>query len=178
MPPITVVFIASGLAVWLNALYFLGIGAKRAAADGPDPLVSVGWVSLAAGIVDLLSATYILAARPAPLGDAAVVLAGLVVFYGMFFIALGVTEVKGLDLRPIGNLAVAVAIVPLFWWKFFEGGWMFRSILVVWLVAFFAIAATTYGKFKASGLGVVLLVTAAYTFFAPVAILALGRTIP
>lgn len=176
MPPITVVFIASGLAVWLNALYFLGIGAKRADDKSPDPLVTVGWVSIAAGLVDLLSATYILAVRP--LGDASVVLAGLVVFYGMFFLALGIAEVRGLDLRPIGNLAIAVAIVPLFWWKFFEGGWMFRSILVVWLVAFLAIAATTHGKFQARPLGLTLLGTAAYTFFAPVAILAMGQAIP
>ncbi len=68
--------------------------------------------------------------------------------------------------------------MPLFWWKFFEGGWMFRSILVVWLVAFLAIAATTHGKFKAGRLGAVLLVTAAYTFFTPVALLAMGQAIP
>jgi hypothetical protein len=171
-----VVFIASGLAVWLNAFYFLGIGATRAGDDQPDPLVSVGWVAMAAGVVDLVSASYILAARP--MGDAAVVLAGLVVFYGMFFLALGVTEIRGLDLRVVGNLAIAVAIVPLFWWKFFEGGWMFRSILVVWLVAFLAIAATTYGKVQGKVLGLVLLVTAAYTFFTPVALLAMGRSIP
>jgi len=176
VPPITVVFIASGLAVWLNALYFLGIGANRAHADSPDPLVTVGWVTMAAGIVDLLSATYILGVRP--LGDASVVLAGLVVFYGIFFLALGISEVRGLDLRPIGNLAVAVAVVPLFWWQFFEGGWMFRSILLVWLVAFLAVAGTTHGKFKARLLGMVLLVTAAYTFFTPVAVLAMGRSIP
>lgn len=178
MPPITVVFIASGLAVWLNALFFLGVGASRSGPDRPDPLISVGWVSLAAGIVDLVSANYILAARPAPLGDAAVVLAGLVVFYGIFFVALGITEIKGLDLRPVGNLAFAVAIVPLFWWNFFEGGWMFRSILIVWLFAFLAIAGTTYGKLPGRGLGLVLLGTATYTFFAPVALLATGRVIP
>jgi hypothetical protein len=178
MPPITVVFIVSGLAVWLNALYFLGIGAARADASKPDPLVSVGWVTATAGILDLLSAVYIIAARPAPLGDGAVVLAGLVAFYGMFFLALGVTEIRGLDLRPIGNLALAVAIVPLFWWNFFEGGWMFRSILVVWLVAFLAVAGTVYGKLNGRALGNVLLVTAAYTFFAPVAILATGNAIP
>ncbi len=177
MPPITVVFVATGLAVWLNALFFLGVGAKPQG-DGPNPLVSVGWVSLTAGIVDLVSATYILAARPAPLGDASVVLAGLVVFYAMFFFALGITEVAGLDLRPIGNLAVAVAIVPLFWWKFFEGGWMFRSNLVIWLVVFLIIAGTTYGKIQGRVLGWALVVTAGYTFFTPVVLLALGRSIP
>ena len=178
MPPITVVFIATGLAVWMNALYFLGIGAGRSDDKSPDPLVSVGWVSAAAGIIDLIMASYIIVVRPAPLGDASVVLAGLVAFYGMFFLALGITEIRGLDLRPIGNLAIAVAIVPLFWWKFFEGGWMFRSILLVWLVAFLAVAGTTYGKINGKALGNVLLLTAGYTFFAPVAILATGNAIP
>ena len=178
MPPITVVFIATGLAVWMNALYFLGVGAGRTDDSRPDPLVGVGWVSAAAGVIDLLMASYILAARPAPLGDASVLLAGLIAFYGMFFLALGISEIRGYDLRPIGNLAIAVAIVPLFWWKFFEGGWMFRSILLVWLIAFLAVAGTTYGKVKARALGSVLLLTAAYTFFAPVAILATGNVIP
>lgn len=177
MPPITVVFIASGLAVWLNALYFLGAGSKPQS-GGPNPLVSVGWVSLAAGIVDLFSAMYIIAVRPAPLGDASVVLAGLVVFYGFFFLTLGITEILGLDLRQVGNLAIAVALVPLFWWPFFDGGWMFHSILIVWVVAFLAIAGTTYGKIPARLLGVILLITAGYTFFAPVALLAMGRPIP
>jgi hypothetical protein len=177
MPPITVAFVASGLAVWLNALFFLGLGSKPSE-GGPEPLKSVGWVSLAAGIVDLSQAAYIIAARPAPLGDASVVLAGLVVFYGVFFLTLGITEIAGLDLRPVGNLAIAVAVVPLFWWKFFDGGWMFHSILVVWFVAFLAIAATTYGKVQPKVLGAVLLITAGYTFFAPVILLALGKSIP
>lgn len=29
MPPISVVFAITGLAAWVNALYFLGIGSKR-----------------------------------------------------------------------------------------------------------------------------------------------------
>ena len=103
---------------------------------------------------------YIIAARPAPLGDASVVLAGLVVFYGLFFLTLGITEIVGLDLRQVGNLAIAVALVPLFWWPFFDGGWMFHSILIVWVVAFLAIAGTTYGKIPARLLGVILLITA------------------
>lgn len=178
MPPITVVFISTGLAVWVNALYFLGLGASRSDDSRPDPLIGVGWVSTAAGAIDLLMASYILAARPTPLGDASVVLAGLVAFYGMFFLALGISEIRGHDLRPVGNLAVAVAIVPLFWWKFFEDGWMFRSILIVWLVAFLAVAGTTYGKVKGRALGGILLATSGYTFFAPVAILATGNAIP
>jgi hypothetical protein len=177
MPPITIVFVASGLAVWLNALYFLGIGAKRAD-DGPDPITTVGGVTLVAGLVDLIEAGYIMAARPAPLGTASVVLAGVVVFYGMFFTILGWAEYRGLDLRPVANLAIAVAFVPLFWWKFFEGGWMFRSILLLWVVTFLGVAATVYGRMAAKVLGVVLLATSIYAFFVPPVLLALGHKIP
>ncbi|HZQ27664.1 MAG TPA: hypothetical protein VFA94_08195 [Acidimicrobiales bacterium] len=177
MPPITVVFIATGLAVWLNALYFLGIGAKQEP-GGTNPLTTIGWVSLTAGLLDLVQAAYIIGVRPAPLKDNAVPLAGLIVFYGLFFVALGAAEVAGLDLRPVANLSFAVAIVPLFWWKFFAGGWMFRSILIVWVVAFLAITATVYGKFNAKALGVLLAGTAIYTFWTPVVILALGKNIP
>jgi hypothetical protein len=96
----------------------------------------------------------------------------------MFFILLGITEILGLDLRVVGNLAIPTAIAPLFWWDFFSGSWMFQSILIVWLVAFGAVAATTYGKLPARILGVILLGTAVYTFWTPAIILALGNSIP
>jgi hypothetical protein len=174
VPPITVIFVVSGLAVWLNGLAFLGIGAKGAD-DGPDPLQTVGWVTLLAGIVDSVQAAVIIATTPAAVG---IPLGGIVTFYATFFFALGVTLIRGLDLRPIGNLAIAVAIVPLFWWKFFDGSWMLQSILVVWLVAFLSVAATTYGKLPGKVLGAILTVTSLYTFLTPAALLALGKSIP
>ncbi|MCW2632839.1 MAG: hypothetical protein JWR88_1801 [Pseudonocardia sp.] len=178
MPPITVVFVITGLAVFTIALAFLGVGAKPAEGS-PNPLLTVGWISLAAGLVDLLQAMYIIAARPTPPGDpASIPLAGLVTFYGVFFLAVGVSLIGGLDLRPVANLAVPVAIVPLFWWPFFEGGWMFRSILIVWVVAFLAVAATVYGRLNGKVLGAILLITSLYTFLTPAAILALGKSIP
>lgn len=171
-PPITAVFVITGLAAWVNGLYFLGIGSDKKE-GAADPLTSVGWVSLVAGIVDLASAWYILT-----LGDGAIVLAGLIVFYGLFFTILGITEIAGLDLRQVGNLSFATAIVPLLWWDFFAGGWMFRSILIVWAVAFLAITATVYGKLQAQILGAILVGVAVYTFWVPVIILALGNEIP
>jgi len=174
MPPITLVFISTGLAAWVNGLYFLGMASDKQE-GAKDPLVSVGWVSLTAGIVDLVSAWYVLSLA----SDATTLLAGLITFYGLFFVALGITEILGLDLRQIGNLAFAVAIVPLAWWDFFSGGWMFRSILVVWAVAFLAITATVYGKFSAKLLGAILAFgVAIYTFFVPIIILVTGNDIP
>jgi hypothetical protein len=174
VPPITVIFVVSGLAVWVNAFAFLGIGAK-AEEGAANPMKTVGWVTLLAGIVDGVQAAFIIATVPAKTG---IPLAGIVTFYATFFTLLGISLIGGLDLRPVGNLAVAVAIVPLFWWNFFSGGWMLRSILVVWFVAFLAVAATTYGKLPPKILGGILLVTSVYTFLAPAALIALGISIP
>jgi hypothetical protein len=177
MPPIVLIFTVTGAALWVISNYFLGWGAKPAD-GGPDPLRTVGFVALTAGLVDLVEAVYLVAARPAPLGDQAVVLGGLIGFYGLFFTVVGVAAILELDLRPVGNLAVVVAIVPLFWWPFFAGGWLFRSILVVWFIAFLAVTATVYGRIPPRILGAVLLVTAVYTFFVPPVLLALGHSIP
>jgi hypothetical protein len=174
--PITIVFFLTGIAVWANGLFFLGAGADSR--DGSNPLKAVGFITLIAGIADFIQAFYLMQARPQPLGDAAVLLAGLVIFYAAFFTFLGVTEILGLDLRPLGNVSAAVALVPLLYWHFFTGSWMFQSILVVWLVAFLAVTATTYGKFQPKALGLILVATAIYTFWVPAWILATGHTIP
>ncbi len=175
MPPITIVFFLTGIAVWANALYFLGVGATRKE-GASDPLTTVGWITLVVGLADFVQAFDIMSNQLA--GDASILLAGLVSIYAGFFTFLGVTEIRGLDLRPLGNVSVAVALVPLFYWSFFAGGWMFRSILVVWAVVFLAIAATTYGRLGGKVLGALLVLTATYTFWVPAIILALGRTIP
>lgn len=176
MPPITIIFVITGLAVWLIAFYFLDIGAKPAP-GGADPAVTVGVAATVAGLVDLVEAIYIMTAGGLA-SDGTIVLAGLVTFYGLFFTVVGWSLARGLDLRPVANLAIAVAIVPLFWWKFFEGGWMFRSILVLWVITFLAVAATVYGKMQPKLLGGILLITSLYAFLLPPVILALGHAIP
>lgn len=175
MPPITIVFIATGLVVWLNALYFLGVGADQKE-GGSNPLVGIGHASFLVGVLNLVQAVYIMWARP--LDDASVVLAGLIVFYGLFFVVLGKAEVNGWDLRVVGNLGVPTAILPLFWWNALPGEWMLRTILIVWLIAFLSVTATTYGKLQAKPLGGILAVTAIYTFWVPAIVLATGNTIP
>ena len=98
------VFVITGLAVFVQAMFFLGIGAN--AADGKkSPIVSTGWIALVAGIVDLLVGLYITAVRPIE-ADPSLLLAGLNAFYGLFFVALGLTEILDLDLRVVGNHAI------------------------------------------------------------------------
>ena len=177
MPPITIVFFVSGMAVWANAMYFLGVGADRKE-GGADPLKSVGWVTLTAGLVDFVQAFAIMSNQLAGEAEASILLAGLVSIYALFFTFLGITEVLGLDLRPLGNVCIAIALVPMFYFDFFTGSWMFQSILLIWVVTFATIAGVTYGKVQPKVLAFVLFVTALYTFWTPAVILALGNEIP
>lgn len=170
MPPIAVVFFLTGIAVWANALYFLGLGSEPGE-GGSDPVRAVGWITLVAGLSNFLQILAIGTGESHLLG-------GLVVFYAAFFTLLGIVEIAGLDLRVVGNVAVAVAIIPLFYWEFLSGSWMLQSILVVWAIVFLAITATTYGRLSGKILGVLLLGTAAYTFWLPAVLLALGEPIP
>lgn len=176
MPPITMVFVLTGLAVFVQAMFFLGVGAG--AAEGKkSPLVGAGWIALTAGIVDLIVGLYITVARPIE-PDPSLLLAGLIAFYGLFFIALGVTEILDLDLRVVGNLAIPTALLPLAWLKFFAGSTTFTIILIWWVIAFLSITVTTYGKMQPKVLGIILMITAIFTFFLVPVLLVLGVTVP
>ena len=176
MPPITMVFILTGLAVFTQAMFFLGIGAS--AEEGKkSPIIPVGYISVLAGIVNLVVGVYITVVRPIE-ADPSLLLAGLIGFYGLFFIALGLAEILGLDLRVIGNLAIPTAILPLFWINFFSGSTTFTLILIWWTIAFLSITLTTYGKLQARALGVILMLTAIFTFFLVPVFLVMGWNLP
>ena len=179
MPPITMAFVVTGLAVFLQAMYFLGVGAS--ASEGKkNPILGVGYVTVVAGVIDLIVGLYITVGRPldsATDATASLLLAGLLSFYGMFFVALGLTEILGLDLRVIGNLALPVAILPLAWIHFFSGSTTFTLILIWWAVTFLAITATTYGKMQGKVLGIILMITSLLTFFLVPVAWALGITL-
>ena len=170
------VFIITGLAVFTQAMFFLGIGAS--AEEGKkSPIIPVGYISVIAGIVDLVVGIYITVVRPIE-ADPSLLLAGLIGFYGLFFIALGLAEILGLDLRVIGNLAIPTAILPLFWINFFSGSTTFTLILIWWTIAFLSITLTTYGKLQARALGVILMLTALFTFFLVPVFLVMGWNLP
>ena len=176
MAPITMVFIITGLAVFTQAMFFLGIGAS--AEEGKkSPIIPVGYISVIAGIVNLVVGLYITVVRPID-DDPSLLLAGLIGFYGLFFLALGLAEILSLDLRVVGNLAIPTAIVPLFWINFFAGSTTFTLILIWWVVTFLAITMSTYGKLQARVLGIILMLTAIFTFFLVPVFLVMGWNLP
>ena len=171
--PLTVLQFLLGMAAWVNALYFLGVGAK-AAEGGANPLKTIGWISLISGLGAFTTDWYLLVNRPAPLGDNAVAVAGLASIYALFFVALGAVEIGGLDLKPIANLSIPIAVASLPFIPFFAGSLLFQSIMVVWTVAFALVAATVYGRTPAKWLGWALVVTAIWTFWLPAVMISLG----
>jgi hypothetical protein len=162
--------VAGGIAAWANGLFFLGVGAQPAE-GGAHPVRTVGAISLIAGIVMFVNVGFMIFV----VGGNGVAVAALATLYALFFVALGASELGGLDLKPIANICMPIAVGSLFFIeKFFHGDLLFQTIMVVWTVAFVAISATVYGKLGARTLGWILVVTAIWTFFLPALRIATG----
>ena len=174
MIPITITFMITGLIVWLNAFYFLGIAANKIDRIG-HPAILVGFATLVAGVLDLLESIYLMWIRP--IGDDSLPLAGFIVIYGFYFIVLGYSEMTKGDIRVVGTLSIPVGVLPFAWWNSLPGEWMLRSLLVVWLITFVMVTLTTYRKLHPQVLGSVLIGTAICTWL-PALFLATGNSIP
>ncbi len=176
MLSVAVVFFTFGLGAWVIGLYLVGMGANPTE-EGSDPLLTVGWIEVIVGLI-LATQVFILVQQAG--GDAGILtLAGLVLLFAVFFTAFGVALVRGLDLRPIGNLSAAVGILAALFVAFdlFNDIFLFQSSTLWWGVAFLAVTGFTYGKVPAKLLGLVLLITAIWGFL-PVVYLAFDQTIP
>ena len=168
--PLTLLLVCGGLAAWANGMFFLGVGSEPAD-GGAHPVKTVGAISLVAGLAMFVNVAYMIFI----VGGNGVAVAALASLYALFFTALGIAEVGGLDLKPIANICIPIAVGSLFFiTKFFDHDLLFQSIMVVWTVAFAAIWATVYGKFQAKLLGWILVITAVWTFFLPALRIALG----
>ncbi|MCH8983001.1 MAG: hypothetical protein IH943_02730 [Acidobacteria bacterium] len=173
---VSVIFFTFALGAWVMGLYLIGMGSEPAE-DGPNPLVSVGWIELIVGI--LLATQVFILVQQADGAALILILAGLVALFAVFFTALGAALITGADLRPVGNLAIPVAVLAGFYVSFdlFDTIFLFQSQAIVWLVGFLLIAGFTYGKVSAKLLGWSLVLVALWGF-APAVYLALNLDIP
>ena len=168
--PLTLLLVCFGLAAWANGMFFLGIGDKPAE-GGAHPVRTVGVISLVAGLAGFVNVAYMIFV----VGGNGVAVAALASLYAMFFVTLGITAAWQLDLKPIANICLPIAVGSLpFIYKFFDKDLLFQSIMIVWTVAFIAIWATVYGRLQARWLGWILVFTAVWTFFLPALRISLG----
>ncbi len=198
VPPVTVILAGTGLAVWAEGLYFLGVGAEPApigvretgrggapataggpgtALAGPNPIRAVGWIMFIAGLSDLVQTLYVMTAKPLGTPETTV-LAGMLTIPSAWFCFLGIAQIRGLDMRVVGNVAIPVALVPLFWWNFFSDSRMIQADLIIWGIAFLSVTFHSYGYLPNRVLGGWLVLVAAFAFFLQPVLWALGYPLP
>jgi hypothetical protein len=171
--PLTMAFVALGLAAFANGMFFAGFGAEPAE-GGAHPVKTVGVISLIAGLATFATCAYL----SFVVGGPAIALAGLATAYAVFFTALGLTAWFGLDLKPIANICIIIALwsLPFIGFAGFDKDLWLQSVMLVWTVAFAAIWLTVYGRFNAKWLGWILIVTSIWTFLLPALRIATGST--
>lgn len=162
--PLTMFFGFLGIGSWANALYFLGVGAKPAE-GGPDPVKTVGWISLLTGLGIISQALYWLMTKA--LGDLTIGISGLASAFAFVWMVLGVVQLLGLDLRPVGHMAFWVGSYTVFFIYITRGSLVLWTTMAVWTITLFAITAVTHGKLSAKILGWLLLVWAVWTTIVP-----------
>jgi hypothetical protein len=171
--PLTMAFVALGLAAFANGMFFAGFGSEPAE-GGAHPVKTVGVISLIAGLATFATCAYL----SFVVGGPAIALAGLATAYAVFFTALGLTAWFGLDLKPIANICIIIALwsLPFIGFAAFDKDLWLQSVMLVWTVAFGAIWLTVYGRFNAKWLGWILIVTSIWTFLLPALRIATGST--
>ena len=173
--PITVMFVAFGLAAWANGCFFIGYGAEPAE-GGAHPLKTVGVISFFAGLMGLITALFLALV----VGGVGIAVGALAIAYAMFFTILGIVAWNGFDLKPVANICIPIAIwsIPFIGFAGFDKDLWMQLVMIVWTIAFVGIWAVVYGKWgiKASWLGWWLLFTAVFTFFLPALRIATGST--
>lgn len=170
---LTMMFVAFGLAAWANGLFFIGYGAEPAE-GGAHPVKTVGVISFIAGLTGF--ATVIWAGFV--VGGPGIAVMALATVYALFFTALGLTAWLALDLKPIANICLVIAVwsLPFIGFAGFDKDLLSQASMIIWFVAFALIWAVVYGKMKANWLGWWLVLTAIVTFFIPALRIATGST--
>ena len=173
MLSVAVIFFTFATGAFVIGVYLLGIGADEPEDGGKGPLYSIGWIELVVGLFLVTQVLILVEVAGLP------TLAGIVGLFALFFISLGIVLIKGADLRPVGAIAFTIGLFawPFFLFDGFNGVFIFQSNAILWSVAFFAIAAFTYGKLSAKPVGAILLLVAIWGW-TPAVYLSVDAMIP
>jgi len=194
VPPVTIILTLTGLAVWVEGMYFLGLmpynPANKGTGSGHDPdgaaidpnikpwshpRRAAGTLMLIAGISDMIQMYHIMGGADLETAKT-VILCGMLAYPCGWFTYLGFAQVFNLDMRAVGYAAIPVGLVPLAWLPFFSDSWMFQADLFIWGLAFLAVAfhhAFTLISDKA--LGAYITFVAVFAFFLQPALYGYGH---
>jgi len=161
-------------ALFLNAFPLLGIDSDEGQ-SGP-PARSVGAVGSLLGAISLLfmSFWFIIGA---PLGKDGInpqvqltfsLISGM---YGLLWLSVALVQMKGWDIRPLGNAALiaavmqVIAMVVLVTWGLNLTLTLIEIVLGIYVLVLLGFWGVTHGKFSAKGEGWLLLLAVLGTFY-------------
>jgi hypothetical protein len=172
MLSVAVIFFTFATGAFVIGVYLLGIGADEPEGGGKGPLYTIGWIELVVGLFLVTQVLILVEVAGLP------TLAGVVGLFALFFISFGIALINGADLRPVGAIAFTIGLFawPYAFFDGFDGVLAFQSNAILWSIAFFAIAAFTYGKFNPKLLGGILMLVAIWGWL-PAVYLSVNATI-
>jgi len=177
LAPITIGMVGLQFGLFVNALALLGIDAAPAGDGQPDPGKSVGMVGslIAALSLIFMSFTLILGAPFGTEGLAAqiqIMFSAISGMYGFLFLGFGFVQLRGWDLRPIGNAALGAAILQVIeviiiavMWGLNLNNIITEIVLIIYVIALVGFWRTTHGQQSPQIQGWLLLLAWLGTFY-------------
>ena len=177
LAPITLGMVGLQIALFVNALALFGVDGEPAEEGGPNPAISVGMgASLMAAISLLFMAFFLLIGTPfGTEGIAAeiqIMFSAISGMYGFLFLGFGFVQIKGWDVRPIGNVALVAAIMQIleilviaFRWGLSFGNILTEIVLILYVLALLGFWRTTHGKQSPKVQGWLLILAWLGTFY-------------
>lgn len=170
MDPLPIAMVGLNFALWANAMNLLGIGAGPTEEGAPDPTKTVGVAGSLIGAITLVFASiwYVIGR---PFGADAVEVTGILSattgMYGLLWIGVFAAQVRGWDLRPVGNLCVLLLGLQIILMIAFARtvgltslhAWLVEAVLLSYVILLYLFRQLTFGKVGARPVGLWLIVT-------------------
>jgi len=177
LAPITLGMVGLQFGLFANALALMGIDAAPAGEGQPDPGKSVGMAgSLMAAMSLIFMAFWLLIGAPFGTEGAAaevqIMFSAISGMYGFLFLGFGFVQLKGWDLRPVGNVALCAAILQVIEIIIIATRWglglnniLTEIVLIIYVAALVGFWRTTHGKQSPAIQGWLLLLAWLGTFY-------------
>jgi hypothetical protein len=158
LPPITLGMVGLQFGLFVNAFALLGIDAAPAGEGQPDPGKAVGMAgSLMAALSLIFMAFWLLIGAPFGTEGAAaeiqIMFSAISGMYGFLFLGFGFVQIKGWDVRPVGNVALCAAILQVIEIIIIAARWglnlnniLTEIVLIIYVVALVGFWRTTHGN--------------------------------
>lgn len=178
LAPIAIGMTGLQFSLFVNGLHLSGVDSEPLDDDSPPPDKTVAFASLVAAIALIFMSFYLLIGTPfgteSPFGAIQIVFSAVSGMYGFLHVLFAGVQYLGLDLRQVGNAALAVGIMQVLFipviqqWSGVLGGMhvtIINAVLAVYVVIMVAVWGAVHGRWSPKYAGYSLLVGFVGTFY-------------